>query len=195
MPNSDGETLAMFSLNENVLWEVKGLILLCGCPPSYCISKLNLNEIEENQEIKNCDLATGLEGTDLILNSLHFATETKGYAVGFLSYTGEFGPPQYIGAIFKNSTGTMLNLDKIVKSPAIKIFPNPSSNNITISFEEKFAQKISISINDSFGKNIYYNLFLGKDEVDINTSSFAKGIYFVTIGIDENRQTQKLIIN
>lgn len=192
MPNSDGETRDMFSLNENVLWEVKGLILLCGCPPSYCISKSDLNEIEENQELKNCDFGNGL---DLMLNSLHFSSETKGYTVGFLSYTGIFGPPLYMGAIFKNSTGTMLNLDKIVKSPEIKIFPNPTSVKITVSLNKMPSKPFIISINDSLGKKIYSNVFSAESEININTSSFAKGLYFVTIGIDENRQNQKMIIN
>ena len=191
MPNSDGETRDMFSLNENVLWEVKGIFLLCGCPPSYCITKSDLNEIEENQELKNCDFGNGL---DLMLNSLHFSSETKGYTVGFLSYTGIFGPPLYMGAIFKNSTGTMLNVNKIDENAELKIFPNPSTDKITISFNEKIIEPFSISISDNLGKTIFSKNYFNESEININTSSFSKGIYFVTSVINEKKQTQKLII-
>lgn len=191
MPNSDGETRDMFSLNENVLWEVKGIFLLCGCPPSYCITKSDLNEIEENQELKNCDFGNGL---DLMLNSLHFSSETKGYTVGFLSYTGIFGPPLYMGAIFKNSTGTMLNVNKIDENPEIKIFPNPSTDKITISFNEKIIEPFSISISDNLGKNIFSKNYFNESEININISSFSKGIYFITSVINEKKQTQKLMI-
>ena len=191
MPNSDGETRDMFSLNENVLWEVKGIFLLCGCPPSYCITKSDLNEIEENQELKNCDFGNGL---DLMLNSLHFSSETKGYTVGFLSYTGIFGPPLYMGAIFKNSTGTMLNVNKIDENAELKIFPNPSTDKITISFNEKIIEPFSIQISDNLGKTIFSKNYFNESEININTSSFSKGIYFVTSVINEKKQTQKLII-
>jgi hypothetical protein len=181
----------IFSLNENVIWEVDGLFLLCGCPPEYCLSKKTPSEIPENQVINNCDLGDGL---DSMLNAIHFANETNGYAVGHLSYTGDMGPPLSIGAIFKNSTGTMLGTNKVDKKEDVTIYPNPASDNIILSFAENSKKSFSVEITNCLGEMIFSKFYQSENSAMINVESFSKGIYFLTVSSQEKRDTQKVVI-
>lgn len=175
----------VFSLNENVVWSIENRQLLCGCP-NFCISKIDTTQTEANYEIINCGIGATTTNTDGILfESIDFANETKGYVVG----NG--------GAIYKNSTGTMeiLNVDKLNSLNIIKIYPNPTTDKITINFKEIVINPITIEIKDSLGKHIYKKSFFGENDLIVNTSTFSKGIYFVSILSNDKKQTQKLIIN
>ena len=132
---SGGQTQDLFSLNENVLWEINAVFNLCGCPPSYCISKKDFTEPVDNQEIKYC---IG-DPYNLELYAIHFANETTGYTVGHWSGpAGPWAPTGTKGIIYKNSTGLNVDLgvNQVVRKDAVKIYPNPASDQIKISFDE-----------------------------------------------------------
>lgn len=181
----------LFSLNENVLWEIGASIHLCGCQAVYCITKKNQLESPENQVIDNCNLG---EGLDLILNAIHFANETNGYSVGHLRYTGDMGPPLSIGAIFKNSTGTMLGVNRVDKKEEINIYPNPASDNIILSFLENSRKSFSVEITNCLGEMIFSKFYQTENSAMINVESFAKGFYLLTIESQGKRNTKKIII-
>jgi hypothetical protein len=192
-----GSTLIhSFSLNENVIWEVNGYYALCGCPPTYCVAKRSVTDVPENQLIENCNLG---DGYDLIFNSIHFANETKGFAVGIKSYTGQFGLSEFIGAIYKNSTGIMLPADTqgvndFNKKDAIRIYPNPAKDQITLTFTET-PNPFEVSITDGLGKTVFSQTYSAQNNVNIATAAFSKGIYFLTVSNQDKKQTQKLIID
>jgi len=180
----------IFSLNENVVWEVDGLFLLCGCPPEYCITKKNQLESPENQVIHNCDLVAGWGS---MLSAIHFANDTNGYAVGYFSYTGDMGPPLSIGTIFKNSTGNMLGTNKSDKKNEVTIYPNPASDNIIVSFSENSKKTFSVEITNCLGEIIFSKFYHSENTAVINVESFSKGIYFLTITSQEKRNTKKVV--
>lgn len=170
----------LFSLNENRVWSVGNNFTLCDCN-SYCINKRNITETAEIQEIHNCyDDNSGFP-----FEAIHFASETKGYAVG------------WGGSIYKNSTGVMedLGVDTVDKKDIVKIYPNPSSDQITISFADNRNEPFSIQITDYLGKKIFSNSYQSENFATITTSSFSKGLYLVTVLSQEKSQTQKVIIN
>ena len=185
------QAVDIFSLNENIIWQVDGLFLLCGCPAEYCLTKINQLESPENQVINNCDLG---DGFDSVLNAIHFANDTNGYAVGHLSYTGDMGPPLSIGAIFKNSTGTMLAANKVNKKEEIILYPNPASDNIIVSLAENSKNSFYVEITNCLGEIIFSKFYQADNSAKINVESFSKGIYFLTVNSHEKRTTQKVII-
>ena len=73
-----------------------------------------------------------------------------------------------------------------------RIFPNPSNDMVYLSNEGKTIQEVSICNN--LGTLIYTNNKL-QEEYNIDISSFAKGLYFVSIECENEIITQKVIIN
>jgi hypothetical protein len=72
----------------------------------------------------------------------------------------------------------------------ITIYPNPTSDRITINSENN--QINSIMISDIGGKIIYSNDQIESISTDIDLSSFSDGMYFVTLN---NSITNKIIKN
>lgn len=73
-----------------------------------------------------------------------------------------------------------------------KLFPNPSSEKLTISFIEPISGSISF-VNLS-GKSIFEQNLLKQKSVEINVSSFKKGIYLVIVKTNQELYSKKVII-
>lgn len=190
---SEGQAQDLFSLDENILWEIDHVQNLCNCE-YYCVTKRDLTQSPENQENKICNLAPAF---DKILNAIHFANPTTGYLVGSLSYSGSFGPPISRGAIFKNTTGNNppLAIVTVNKKDSLKISPNPASDHITITFQDNTAQPFSVEIKDALAKTVFSKSYQSDNQTSVNTENLSNGIYFITIKTQDKTQTKKLIIN
>ena len=178
--NSGQTTVAIFSSNENVVWNVENTFTLCNCS-IFCINKIDLTLAPELQQVSNCySDTTG----DSPFMSIHFGSETKGYAVGLW------------GKILKNSTGLMDNVfatTEFNKENFVKMYPNPATNQITISFKEKQSTPFSIEITDFVGKKIISKSFENQNDTTLPIESFSKGIYFVKISTKKGESIQKII--
>ncbi|MCX6198510.1 MAG: T9SS type A sorting domain-containing protein [Bacteroidetes bacterium] len=69
----------------------------------------------------------------------------------------------------------------------VKVYPNPTSNLITI----ETPGKTVLTISSMDGKVVYKNEINGKQIIDMTT--YAAGIYFLTLQSDNAIQTQKII--
>ncbi len=71
--------------------------------------------------------------------------------------------------------------------PNITIFPNPTSDQLQISFDSEKELKANILLLDAAGKQIQKNNIttLPKSTVSYNMQSFAAGKYFITIELPE----------
>ena len=169
----------IFSLNENVVWYVENSYALCGCS-YFCINKIDLNQAPELQQATYCYSDTN---GDSAFKAIHFASETKGYAVG------EWGK------ILKNSTGIMESMatKDFTKEDFAKIYPNPASNQITISFLEKQTLPFEIEITDSLGKLIFSKSYENQNDTKMNIESFSNGIYLIKIITNQGKSVQKII--
>ncbi len=162
----------IFASSENIIWGVTGVLLLNG-QPNYIT----------REEILDSGGFQRIDASDPILKSIYFANPTKGYGVA------------WGGEIYKNSTGNMLGLNEIKNKLLLRIYPNPSSEQVTISFNEKPTHPFSIEVADSMGKKVFSKFYNDENNVIITTKSMSKGIYFLTIVGQNEKQTQKLIIN
>jgi len=78
----------------------------------------------------------------------------------------------------------------------LSIFPNPTRDLITISFEAKTLQDININILNSIGQQIYtstFNNHIGTLNEKVDLSSFSEGLYFVKITTDKGESITKRI--
>lgn len=161
----------LFAPSENVVWGVTVELILS-----------NISDQTMRGEI----LAPGdfqrISGTPFF-KSIYFANETIGYATDF------------DGNIFKNTTGTMLSINHLDENSSYQIFPNPTSDQIAVSFKEEQSEPFSVKIVNTLGKEIFSEDYAPTNFVTIDTKSFSKGIYLLSITIQEKTKTQKIIIN
>ena len=73
-----------------------------------------------------------------------------------------------------------------------KLYPNPASEKLTISFAEPTSGNISFI--DLLGKSIFEQNLLKQKSVEINVSAFKKGYYLVLVKTNQELYTQKIII-
>jgi hypothetical protein len=93
------------------------------------------------------------------------------------------------------ATGTrcLVGIDEIENNNVLSIFPNPSTGNITIVFQNEL-QKGVIEIFNSIGQKVYSEKIsssISRKEINLNA---AAGIYFVKVNDGEKVFTKKLII-
>ncbi|MBS7788299.1 T9SS type A sorting domain-containing protein [Flavobacterium sp. CYK-55] len=159
----------LFATTENVVWGIPVGCLLNGDP---CYS--TRVEITESSFQR--------EDYQPTFQAIHFVNPTTGYAIG------------YGGSIYKNSTGT-LAINQINRENEILVFPNPSSENFTITFPNKAITNFSVKITDGLGQIVFSKSIQNTNETTVNTSSFAKGIYFLSIEQANKIKTQKLLVD
>jgi hypothetical protein len=76
------------------------------------------------------------------------------------------------------------------ESSGITIFPNPAQQILNIKSQNSINQ---ISILNNFGQKVYFADF-GSKSIQINTTDFGKGIYFIQVNTSEGVITEKLVI-
>lgn len=92
---------------------------------------------------------------------------------------------------------TMESVPSLFSEKIISVFPNPSSGNATVHFSALNENNIEFKVYDVFGK-----LLLQKNEKNISgewnetldLTSFANGIYFIAVNMDENLIVVKKVI-
>jgi hypothetical protein len=78
----------------------------------------------------------------------------------------------------------------------VKLAPNPTTANFTVSIFNNNEQDYSIALMDVTGKVLLNNLYNGKQTSQfIETNGLAAGIYFVKITCGNTQKTEKLIIH
>jgi hypothetical protein len=85
-------------------------------------------------------------------------------------------------------------ISEIAQNAQMLIYPNPSSDFITISLKNVENTHASIKIYNTNGSLVYTNT-LNSNNQQINVSSFKAGIYFVELLSDNKTERQKIIIN
>jgi hypothetical protein len=90
-------------------------------------------------------------------------------------------------------------IPEVIKN--VTIYPNPSFENFTLSFNNLSSNKVEIALHDLRGKRIKvllvdtYKVGLIKETLSIKELGIEPGIYFLKILVNTEQLTQKLIIN
>jgi hypothetical protein len=145
------------------------------------------------------------EGTALtstFYNSSLFVPQRFSYKVtnGWTGwYPGQgFTNDYYLDAGIKLSS-TNIGVKEVPNSFSLgDAFPNPSSNDVTIAFDLKSNNNVSIKLVNLVGQEVMNiandNFSAGANEVKFNVSNLTGGVYFYTMTVDGVSQSQKIMI-
>jgi hypothetical protein len=78
------------------------------------------------------------------------------------------------------------------KLTLFSVYPNPAQNNLTIILAQNI-KMINVSISNNIGQEIY-NTMSNKNYIELSTTEFAEGTYYVKVITDSQTQVQKIII-
>lgn len=177
-PGAAGGLTNILAVNENTVWGILPGTLNWD-PSSQGIIKITYSDISPYTEYIWFD-----DNPEIDMLSIHFADENTGYIAGFKNGKG---------TIWKNETGiNTMDTNEQERNNEIKVYPNPVTNELNIIFEKPI--KADISLVDIMGKKVYFKTFY-EDQVKINTSSFPKGTYILSVKTENKIFTKKIIIN
>lgn len=74
----------------------------------------------------------------------------------------------------------------------IRIFPNPTFEDITINFNNELKQDIRIQLVDMTGKLLFQHQYFSKYEIRVPLSDYSKGIYLLEIVCDGKQYREKI---
>ncbi|NJM80555.1 MAG: T9SS type A sorting domain-containing protein [Flavobacterium sp.] len=87
-------------------------------------------------------------------------------------------------------TSSALSSDSFI-SPAVKMYPNPTSNYLNFDANEKID---SITITNALGQIVHFKT-IDNNDFSIDVSELTKGQYFINLSSEENRITKIFIKN
>ena len=103
-------------------------------------------------------------------------------------YAGTYGRGVWASPIVPH----LLNTESFLTSEDVQVYPNPSSNKITLSFNK--GAEADFSVFDLLGKLVIYqpNVSISQSQ-SMDVSKLNNGVYFVRINSDEGTITKKII--
>jgi len=93
-------------------------------------------------------------------------------------------------------TCTSTGINDLTVTSSLLVFPNPSNGVFNTSFTTTTADNYSVKISNTLGQTVYeeaLNNFSGSYAKEINISSFAKGVYMLTISNSKGEDVNKII--
>lgn len=92
-----------------------------------------------------------------------------------------------------------LGIDSHTPTSNVQVFPNPASDNFTLSFDLTDGSLVKIGLADLLGKEVKQltdsQLTPGKYHYTIDTSTLPAGIYFVNIQSDSSMHVEKISVS
>ena len=76
----------------------------------------------------------------------------------------------------------------------IEMYPNPSNGLTNINFG-RLLPNIQLEVKDVLGKTVYQHNYLNTQHIELNTSSYSKGLYFINVKHENEIAVLKLIVN
>ncbi|MBL7888765.1 MAG: PKD domain-containing protein [Bacteroidia bacterium] len=148
----------------------------------------------------------GVVGTSFVPNASQWVTQSvnlNGYTSQtnlyyMFRFTSDGGNNIYIDDI--NLAGTQVGIeDEIANNLNFNVFPNPSTENTTISFDLIDKLNVDLRVLDVVGRevSVIYSGNLNNGEYKYNVNEHAKlaaGVYFVKLTVDNRTFTKKLIV-
>lgn len=123
------------------------------------------------------------------------------YAWGGRFYFPEYcdGKTPLIHMVIGDASTRSLS-EEIAVATSLNAYPNPATDNATISYSLKKAGNVSIVITDLMGR-VVMNMEEGNQNagvnytVNVNTANLANGTYFYTLNVNGEKQTKKFVVS
>lgn len=87
------------------------------------------------------------------------------------------------------------SLGELNLNTGLGVYPNPASENFTVSILLPDGVQANIEITNALGQRILEKVALGSEEWEIDSHEFATGVYLITLRTDDSSLTQRLVIN
>ena len=99
---------------------------------------------------------------------------------------------------FEELGDSIVGLEESIDVSNIKVFPNPSNGQVTVSVSSFKETTVSLEVMNILGHTVqsaeFRKLQLGINDFDLDLSNLNPGIYLVKIGSEGDFTTKKLII-
>jgi bacillolysin len=100
-----------------------------------------------------------------------------------------------LGTWFANQTRRLLEVQDLSKGE-VKVYPNPFSDILSLSFEGTLNGEGKVQLFDMLGKEVYMttvNVQSGKNTLQLNAPNLGKGAYILRITVQDRSLSQKLM--
>ena len=92
-----------------------------------------------------------------------------------------------------------VGVNELDKNINARLYPNPSNRDFTtLTFDLENNSAVKVTLTNSLGQNVKNvfsgNLQQGENQLKIKTATLSKGLYFISISVDNRFTTKKLII-
>ncbi|MES2838484.1 MAG: T9SS type A sorting domain-containing protein [Bacteroidota bacterium] len=97
---------------------------------------------------------------------------------------------------FVEETALSVGLKEVASVNNLSVYPNPTENNVTISFNSTEAKNVTVKLVSLNGQEIFTQelpQFVGEYSKTVNLSTQAQGVYFLQIVSDKNVTTKKVV--
>jgi len=127
------------------------------------------------------------------------AYESEYYGEIVVGYTGQAATiPTIDTKDTANSWEATVANEEIEKDvQELSVFPNPAIEKVNINFDYDSAEKLSITITNSVGQEVYRNnnnVVTGKVNLEISTSTWSSGIYYIQFQSERGIKTERLSV-
>jgi len=87
-------------------------------------------------------------------------------------------------------------VNELSNNTTFSVFPNPSNAIFNIVLDSKSTEVVNLTVNNIVGQTVLTNRVTvsGQTRETISLADFDKGIYFLTIDNNNEKQTVKLIV-
>lgn len=139
-------------------------------------------------------LAWATNGVALVINNVPYYEDFILLNTGGTSVTSIWKESlENICASKIQANGILASVPVVVEN-TFDIYPNPASDRFVIALNEKTKGAIKIEMTDAFGRLVYTTKEMSSSTIEVNTSKFAAGLYYVRVIADGFQSTQKLMI-
>jgi len=91
------------------------------------------------------------------------------------------------------SISTGIN-DDVFSQTAINVYPNPVTDQVSISFDELTVSEVNLQVIDVLGTVVYSQKISSVKNVEtIDLETLTTGVYFIQLNANDSRFTQRII--
>ncbi len=129
---------------------------------------------------------------------VRYEHQVTGTLTDFFTFVVEDGTGGFVGVDRFNiiiDNNAPVNTDEAVLESSITLFPNPATDLLNIAIDQPIDEKVTLNIVDVTGRLLSQRQFnFIHDNIEINTSGFAGGIYFVNFQLTDTILTKRFVI-
>lgn len=90
---------------------------------------------------------------------------------------------------------TLTGISEASENNIAYVYPNPATENISISLNKSVTGKVQVNVVDLSGRLVAQQIYNASDKLDMNIAGLAKGTYMVRVITDNAQSVQRIVKN